>query len=279
MLEILHYKFMQYAILASILGGVSCSIIGVFVVTMEIPFLGVTMAHAAFAGGIFGLLLGINPLISAFMLCLLSSLLIGPIADKAEFNPDTSIGIIFSIMMGMAFLGLAMIPGPKTEALSLIWGSILTISKIDIILMTIVCSITILLVVLFFKEIQAVIFHREVAASVGIPERWIYYGLLFLSGAIVTTNLNTVGGLLIFSLLINPAAAAYQLTYNLRTMFILSGCFGVLSCFLGLFFSYIFNVPSGAVIIITSSVIFALTLLLSPKRKVKKVGQINESNG
>ncbi|MCK4416825.1 MAG: metal ABC transporter permease [Candidatus Latescibacteria bacterium] len=278
MLEILQYKFMQHAILASIFGGVSCSLIGVFVVTMEIPFLGVTMAHAAFAGGIFGLLWGINPLIPAFIFCFLSSLLIGPIADKADFNPDTAIGIIFSIMMGVAFLGLAMIPGPKTEALSLIWGSILTISRADIILMAAISFVTILLLVLFFKEIQAVIFHREIAASVGIPERSIYYGLLFLSGAIVTTNLNTVGGLLIFSLLINPAAAAYQLTYNLKKMFILSGSFGVLSCFLGLFFSYIFNVPSGAIIIITSSVIFALALLLSPKRKVKQVGQVTEGD-
>lgn len=270
-MEILQYKFMQHAILASVLGGISCSVIGVFVVTMSIPFLGVTMAHAAFAGGIMGLLFGINPLIPAFGFCLLASLLIGPIADKADFNPDTAIGIIFSVMIGLAFLVLAMIHGPKTEALALIWGSILTISRGDIILMVGVTFLLLLLVVLFFKEIKAVIFHREVAASVGIPERWIYYGLLFLSGAVVTANLNTVGGLLIFSLLINPAAAAYQLTYSLKRMFLLSGSFGVLSCFLGLFFSYIFNVPSGAVIIITSSIIFALALLFSPKRKVKKL--------
>jgi manganese/iron transport system permease protein len=138
--------------------------------------------------------------------------------------------------------------------------------------MTVVSFLTILLSILFFKEIQAVIFQREIAASVGIPERAIYYGLLFLSGAVVTSNLNTVGGLLIFSLLINPAAAAYQLTYSLKKMFLLSGFFGVLSCLLGLFFSYLFNFPSGAVIIITSSLIFLFSFIFSPKKRVKIPG-------
>ncbi len=271
MLELLQYQFMQNAVLASILGGVSCSIIGVFVVTMEIPFLGVSMSHSAFAGGILGLLLGIDPFAMALLFCLLSALLIGPVADKADFNPDMAVGIIFSIMLGLAFLFLAMIPGPKTEALSLIWGSILTVSRKDIVVMGIIAFIVMALLALFFKEIQAVIFDREIAASVGIPERPIYYGILFLSGAIIAANLNTIGGLLIFSLVINPAAAAYQLTYSLRNMFFLSGAFGVLSCFLGLFFSYIFNFPTGAVIIIVSSLIFFLCLIFSPKKRVKGV--------
>jgi manganese/iron transport system permease protein len=272
MFEILKYQFIQNAILASFLGGISCSVIGVFIITMEIPFLGVTMAHSAFAGAIFGLLLGVNPLAVGFLFCLFSSLLIGPIADKAEFSPDTAIGIIFTIMMGFAFLCLGMIPGAKSEALSLIWGSILSISRGGILLMMVVSFFTILLLMLFFKEIQAVIFQREIAASVGIPARAIYYGLLFLSGAVVTSNLNTVGGLLIFSLLINPAAAAYQLTYSLKKMFLLSGFFGVLSCLLGLFFSYLFNFPSGAVIIIASSLIFLFSFIFSPKKRVKTPG-------
>jgi manganese/iron transport system permease protein len=262
---------MQNAVLASLLGGVSCSIIGVFVVTMEIPFLGVSMSHSAFAGGILGLLLGIDPFAMALLFCLLSALLIGPVADKADFNPDMAVGIIFSIMLGLAFLFLAMIPGPKTEALSLIWGSILTVSRKDIVVMGVITFIVVALLALLFKEIQAVIFDREIAASVGIPERPIYYGILFLSGAIIAANLNTIGGLLIFSLVINPAAAAYQLTYSLRNMFLLSGVFGILSCFLGLFFSYIFNFPTGAVIIIVSSLIFFLCLIFSPKKRVKRI--------
>jgi manganese/iron transport system permease protein len=181
-----------------------------------------------------------------------------------------AVGILFSIMLGLAFLFMAMIPGPKTQALSLIWGSILTVSRQDVMLMGAITSLVVSLLTLFFKEIQAVIFNREIAASVGIAERPVYYGILFLSGAVISANLNTIGGLLIFSLVINPAAAAYQLTYSLRNLFLLSSLFGILSCFLGLFFSYLFNFPTGAVIIISSSLIFLLCLILSPKRRTKK---------
>jgi manganese/iron transport system permease protein len=270
-LEILEYQFMQNAVLASILGGLSCSIIGVFVVTMEIPFLGVSMSHSAFAGAIAGLLLGINPLFTGLLFCFLSALLIGPIADKANFNPDMATGIIFSVMLGLAFLFLSGIPGPKTEALSLIWGSILTVTRTDVLLMGTIGFLVIALLFLFFNQIQAVIFDRKIAASVGIPERPIYYGLLFISGAVIAANLNTIGGLLIFSLVINPAAAAYQLTYSLRNMFVLSGLLGIFSCLLGLAFSYLFNVPTGAVIIIASSLIFLLCLVCSPKRRLARI--------
>lgn len=271
MFELFQFKFMQNAILASLLGGVSCSVIGVFVVTMEIPFLGVSMSHSAFAGAILGLLLGIDPFAMALLFCILAGLLIGPIADRADFNPDMAVGIIFSVMLGLAFLFLAMIPGPKTEALSLIWGSILTVTRQDVFLMGGIALAVIFFIILLFKEIQAVIFDREIAASVGIPERPIYYGILFFSGAIIAANLNTIGGLLIFSLVINPAAAAYQLTYSLKNMFFLSGIFGVLSCFSGLIFSYLFNFPTGAIIIIASSLIFFLCLIFSPKKKVKRI--------
>ena len=118
MLEILQYQFMQNAILSSILAGVTCSIIGVFVVTMEIPFLGVSMSHSAFAGAIAGLLLGINPLVTGLLFCSLSALLIGPIADKANFNADLATGIIFSVMLGLAFLFLAKISCCKGDSTS-----------------------------------------------------------------------------------------------------------------------------------------------------------------
>lgn len=113
---------------------------------------------------------------------------------------------------------------------------------------------------------MAVLFHREIARSVGIPERSIFYLLITLAGLTVALSLNTIGGLLIFSLIINPPSAAYQLTYDLKQMFFLSGLFGVISCLFGLLFSYLFNTPTGAVIIITSSVIFGIALIFSPKR-------------
>ncbi len=269
MLEVLQYKFIQNAIIASIFGGAGCGIIGVWIIMARIPFIGIAMSHAAFAGAIFGLLFNVNPLVMAIIFSLVSSALIGPIAERSDLDPNVSLGIIFSLLLGLAFLGMGLLKGPKTEALNFIWGSILLLSRGDLKLLIIIVLTIFLFLIFLFKEIQAILFNREIARAVGIPEKAIFYAMIFLSGMTVALSLNTIGGLLIFSLIINPPSAAYQLTYNLKIMFFLSAIFGVCSCLLGLLFSYIFNVPSGAIIIIVSSIIFGLSFIFSPKRRVK----------
>ena len=117
---------MQNAILSALLGGIACGTIGVFVVLMRLPFVGVAMSHAAFAGALLGIWLGFNPLISAFAFCLVSAAIIGPLADRGELSPETSLGVIFSFMLGIAFLFIGLMPGTKSAALDLLWGSILT---------------------------------------------------------------------------------------------------------------------------------------------------------
>jgi manganese/iron transport system permease protein len=268
MLEIFQYHFFQRALLAAVIGGTACGIVGVWVVLMRRPFVGVAMSHAAFAGAIFGLLFHVNPLLMAVLFCLASTALIGPIADRGDFDPNISIGIIFSIVLGIAFLGMGLLQGPKTDALHFIWGNILTISSHDVLLLLIIAVIVMIFLILLYKEIKAILFNRELARAVGIPEKILFYCLLFLCGTTVTFNLNTIGGLLIFSLIVNPPSAAFQLTYNLKTMYVLSIVFAVSSCLLGLIVSYLFNVPSGAVIIIVSSCIFGVCLILTPKKRV-----------
>ncbi len=269
MLEFLSYEFVQRAIIASILGGITCGIVGVWVVLLNIPFVGVAMSHSAFAGAVFGILFHINPLVTSLLFCLASAVLIGPIADKGDFSPNISVGVIFSFVLGIAFLCIGLLKGPKTEALNFLWGNILTISKQEIILLAVIAAVIILLLKLLYKEIMAVLFNREIAKAVGIPEKAILYLLLALCGITVTLNLNTIGGLLIFSLITGSPLAAYQLTYDLKKMYLLSALFGVISCLTGLFLSYYFNVPSGAVIIIVSSMIFIICMIFSPKRRAK----------
>ena len=269
--SIFGYQFMQNAILAAFFGGVACATVGTLVVIMRLSFIGVCLSHAAFAGAILGLLLGFDPLLGAFLFSLLSAAVIGPLADRSELNPDTSIGIVFSLMLGLAFLFMGMLSGPKTQALGLLWGSILTVTRLDLLALSLVALIVVSLVIVFYKEIQGVLFSRSTAMAVGIPASLVFYGLLLLTGATITVALPTIGGLLIFSLIINPAAAAYQLTYRLKWMFLLSASFGVLSGWLGLLASYLFEVPSGAAIIVISSIIFGICLILSPKRKYKRL--------
>lgn len=268
-MEIFGYQFMQNAILATFLGGIACATIGVFVVLMHMPFIGVCMSHAAFAGALLGLWLGFDPLIGAFVFSLLAAAVIGPLADRGELSPETSLGVIFSLMLGLAFLFIGLMPGSKSSALALLWGSILTNTRGDVILLAVVSVVVVGLVFIFYKEIQATIFHRGIALSVGLPATLVLYGVLFLAGATVTASLRSIGGLLIFSLILNPAAAAYQLTYSMKKMFLLAAGFGILAGWLGLLISYLLNIPSGATIVITSSIIFMLAAVFSPKRRVK----------
>ena len=209
-------------------------------------------------------------------------MVIGPLADRGELNPETSTGVIFSLMLGLAFLFIGLMNGPKSAALELLWGSILTNTRGDILVLGIVALLVVGIVFVFYKEIQATIFQRDMARAVGIPATFMLYAILVLTGSTITASFSSIGGLLIFSLILNPAAAAYQLTYNMKLMFILSAVFGVLSSWTGLLFSYLFDIPSGATIVVTSSLIFLLAVVFSPKKKVKRwlkksvAGQNNE---
>ncbi|MEO0079427.1 MAG: metal ABC transporter permease [candidate division WOR-3 bacterium] len=270
MLEALQFPFAWRALVAAVLGGAVCGIVGVWVIMMNIPFVGVALSHAAFAGAVLGLLLHTNPLLTAIIFCILASILIGPIAERADVEPNLSLGIIFSIMLGLAFLGIGLIKGPRTEALRFLWGNILLVAPADRLLMTLMTTLVLGFLFVFYKEIKAVLFNREIARAVGIPERPLFFAMLLLCGLALTANLNTIGGLLVFSLIINLSSAAYQLTWRLGTMFLLSVLFAVGSCLVGLLVSYLTDAPAGAVTVILSSILFGLALLFSPKRRFRR---------
>jgi manganese/iron transport system permease protein len=269
--DVFNDRFMQHAMLATLLAGTACPLVGVLVVTMRLSFIGVCMSHAAFAGALLGLVLGVNPLATAMLFGIIAAGALGPLADKGDFGPDTAMGVVFSASLGLSFLLLALIPGPKTEALGLLWGSILTVTSENLLLLAGVAAGISLLLFAFYKEIQAVIFNRGLAAAAGIPAAAVFYGLLICSGLAITASLSAIGGLLVFSLIINPAAAAYQLTYSLKRMFLLAVLFGVLSGWLGLALSCLLNLPAGALIIVVSSLIFLAATVFSPKRRGTRI--------
>ena len=260
---------MQNAFVAAFFGGAACSIIGVFVILLRVPFIGVCMAHAAFAGALVALFTGFDPLLGALIFSLLSAAIIGPLMEKGRLTADTSIGVIFSLMLGIAFLFMGLMSGSRSVAMEYLWGNILTVTRFDLIVLGTVFIVVTGVTFLFFKEVQTVLFDRKIALSLGIPAAAILYGVLFLTGLTITVSLRSIGGLLIFSLILNPASAAYQLTYSLKRMFILAAIFGILSGWMGLIISYVFNLPSGATIVLTSSLIFGAAILFSPKRKAK----------
>jgi len=275
LVDVLTYPPIQRAALACVLCGASCSLLSVFVVLMKMPLIGVSMSHAAFAGAVLGMLLDINPFLSGFLMCLVAAGALGPLSDRTDLAPENMLGILFSFLMGIAFLGMGILTRTKAGVLNLMWGSLLTLSGFDVTILAVVTGVLVLFVAVFFKEIRAVLFNRRLARASGVPERMIYYALLFLTGAVVSSNLATVGGLLIFALLVQPGATALQLTYNMKHFFLISAASGIGACASGLVISYIFDLPSGASVVLMATVIFAAAYLFSPKRRRARLTERN----
>lgn len=268
-MDLIRFAFFQKALIACLLAGIACGIVGVWIVIMKISFIGVAVSHAAFAGALLALVLDKPVVLFSFIFSLLACAVLGPLSDRGQLHPETSIGIIFSSTLGLAFLFMGILPEGKSQALNLLWGSVLTVNVSDIFLLTVTAVLVSMTAVLFFKELQSVVFNREMAKASGIAASVFFYLLLFLTGATVSTTLKSVGGLLVFALIINPAAAAYQITYSMKKMYLLSLFFSVFSGWTGLVLASVFNLPAGACIVIVSSIIFALSVIFSPKRKIK----------
>ncbi len=271
-MELLNYPFFQRALLACLFAGIACGIVGVWIVVMKISFIGVAISHAAFAGGLLALILGVPVVSLSFLFALLACAVLGPLSDRGQLHPDTSIGIIFSSTLGLAFLFMGLLPEGRSGALNLLWGSVLTVSRSDIVMLLITCLLAVFFILLLYKPTQSVIFNSDLAKASGIPSSTIFYLALFLTGMAVSSTLKSVGGLLVFSLIINPAAAAYQITFSLKKMYFLSCLFAVFSGWGGLFAAFFLELPVGASIVLFSSLIFIFSVLFSPKRRQRNEG-------
>ncbi|MDR0439775.1 MAG: metal ABC transporter permease [Candidatus Accumulibacter sp.] len=263
----LEYEFLQRALLMAVLGGSICGTIGVFVVLWRMSLVGMCISHAAFAGALIGLWLGFPPLSGGLVASLGAASLVGPLADRPGLNLDTALGIIFSVIMSLAMLALGLLPGARTEGLTLIWGSILTVTPFDLKLMAFAGVVLFLFISLFFKEIQAIVGQKKAAIAAGIPAKAIHYFTLILMGLVVAFALKAVGGLLIYALIVTPAATALQLTYSLRRMFVFSALSGAASSALGLWFSFHLSLPPGAAIALVAALTLIVVMIFSPKKR------------
>ena len=263
------YTFLQRAFLLAFFSGTLCGLMGVFVALWRISLVGMCISHAAFAGTLGGLWLGFSPLLGGLGASIAAAGFAGALAERPGFSLDTAMGIIFSVVMSLAMLALGMLPGARTEGLGLIWGNLLTATWTDISCMVVVTLFVVLFICALFKEIQAILCHKRAAEACGIPIRPIYYSTLILMGLVVAFSLKAVGGLLIYSLIITPAATALQLTYSLRNMFVYAALFGALASCLGLYISYFLDIPTGASIVMVASSMLMISMLLSKKQKMQ----------
>ncbi|HDJ30322.1 MAG TPA: metal ABC transporter permease [Candidatus Acetothermia bacterium] len=260
-------------LIGSLIAGGICSVMGIFVVRMNLSSLGFAMSHAAFAGAALGIAVsGLDPLLMAILFAVAMAAVLGPLSELSRLNPDTIIGAIFPLMMalGLIFLSLAPSAGIGSGALSLLWGSVLGITMSDVIKLGILAVVLLFVLGVFWKEFLAVLLDRKLAAASGIPVRVYYYTILFLTALVVAFSLRITGGLLIYTLMILPASAAYQLLYDIKKVFLAAPLIGALSSLLGFILSLAADLPIGSSIAVAAAGIFLLAVVLSPKRRVAK---------
>jgi manganese/iron transport system permease protein len=242
---------------AAALAGSSTGLLGVYVVGLRMPFLGVAMAHAAMAGAVLAVLLNLPqaPVVLAFALAAAAAT--GWLATslaRADLNTMTS--ILLSLTMGLAFLGMGLNQGDMTPLLGLMWGSLLFVRPADAWIMAALLAVLAAFVILFGKEMDAMLFSRQVARACGVRDRLVTVIFLALASVIVTVNLQLVGGLLMYSLLTNPAAAALECGRSMREVRMLAVALGVASTLGGFWLSYPLNLPTGACIVLVSAALY-----------------------
>lgn len=248
-----------------LLAGGSSGLLSVYIVGMRIPFLGVCVAHAALAGAVFGALAGLEgPMLLAPALvgAAVTALALG-LSDPRKIHMDANVvmGLLFSVTMGLAFLGLGLFQTfgrSDNDVRSLLWGSLFYCRWPDVWLMLGASAALGLFVLAFGKEMRAILFSRADAQAAGVRATAVWTGFLILTALVMTVNFQTVGGLMIYSLITNPAAAAFQLVRGSRRAILLAVVFGAVSGLGGFLLSAVTDLPSGAVIVLLSAAIVAV---------------------
>lgn len=260
-----HYTFMQHAFLAILLVGIICGAIGVFVILRGYSFLGDALAHAIFPGVVITFILGGNFLIGAMIAAIIVSVLIGAVSQSGRISNDTAIGVLFagSFALGIALMSLQ--SGYVRDLNAFLFGSILGVSRNDLLLTAIVGLIVLGLLVIFRREITLISFDRVFARSTGL-NLWRFDQLfLVLLAMTIVISLQTVGNVLVLAMLVTPAATARMLTDSLKRMIALSSTIGAANGLIGLYISFYYGVPSGAAVVLTSTVVFGLVFMFAPR--------------
>lgn len=266
LLEPLQYHFIVRGLLASVLVGILCAVMGTYVVLRGMAFLGDAMAHAILPGVAIAFLLKGNLLVGAIIAAVIVALGIGVFSKKGEIKEDTAIGILFAAALS---LGVALISLIQTYAVDLshiLFGNVLGVSRSDLWLTLGLGVVVLGMVAIFYKQFLVISFDPILAATLRLPANLLRNLMLILLALTVVISLQTVGVGLAAAMLVTPAATAYLLTRRLWPMMLVSASIGAVSGLVGLYLSFYLNIVSGSAIVLTATVIFLVVFLFQPRR-------------
>jgi len=262
------YEFMQRGMLASVIVGILCAVMGTYVVLRGMAFLGDALAHAILPGIAIAYLLNGSLLVGALIAAILIALTIGLFSRQGTIKEDTAIGILFAAALS---LGVALISSIKTYAVDLshiLFGNVLGVSVTDLWLTAGLGLLILLTVILLYKPFLVISFDPVLAATMRLPADLLRNLMLVLLALTVVVSLQTVGVGLAAAMLITPAATAYLITRRLASMMALSAALGALASVIGLYLSYYLNIVSGSAIVLTATLFFVLAFLFNSRQGV-----------
>ncbi|MFZ2323423.1 MAG: metal ABC transporter permease [Ignavibacteriaceae bacterium] len=261
MFEILTLPFMQRALIAGIFVGFLSSYYGVFIVQRGLGFLGSGLAHAAFGGVALGVLLNQEPLWTAVPFTIFVAIGITWVKDKTNLGSDTTIGIFFSVSMALGIIFIFLKRQYTSDAFNYLFGSILSVTIIDIIVAAALILITIILSP-FWKRWAYSSFDRELAQADRIPVQFDDYLLSILIAVTIVVSIKVVGIVLIAAFLVIPPATSRLINKSFSKMTFTSIIIGVFTALIGLWISYYLDVPSGATIILLQAALFFIVMII-----------------
>lgn len=272
-LDLLNYRFFSNALIASLLTSINCGIIGSYIVSRRLVFISGGITHASFGGIGIGYFMGFNPIISAAVFGVLSALGIEFLSKKAEVREDSLIGIFWAFGMALGIIFISLTPGYAPNLMGYLFGSLLTVTSLDIIMMTFLTIIVTGFFLVFYKIILFISFDQEYARTHNAPVQLINYVLIGLVALTIVLSIKVAGIILIISLLTIPQTIANLFTKDLKIIIFLSVPVAFLSALAGLLLSFRLNIPSGASIIMSLVLIFIIAKLLNiflTRLKVRK---------
>ena len=266
--DLLQYEYLSNAFWACLLSGVTCGIVGTYVVCRRMVFLSGGITHSSFGGLGIAFYLGINPILGAMVFAVLSALGIEWANDRGRIREDSAIGIIWSVGMAIGVLFMSLRPGYTSGDLSnFLFGSIVTVTRTDVQALAVLTLVVTVGTLLWLRPVMYVAFDRDFARSRGIPTRVISYLMAALVAVTIVLSIRIMGIVLLISLVTMPVVIVNSLSRSYRTIALAAPLVAVAGNVAGLVVSYNFEVPPGAAIIFTLTLTLIMVKLLSLRQK------------
>lgn len=261
------YEFMQNAFLAGVFISILCPLVGVFLVLKRYSMMGDTLAHSSFAGVAIGLVFGFNPIVSSFIFTSICGVLIEYLRDYYKKYAELILSIILTFSIGV---GITLISTGKTggNVNTFLFGSILTVTKNDLVTMLILSILSIILLSTLYHKLIYITFDEEGAKVAGVNVKLINYIFALLVGATISVSIRIMGILVMSSMIALPVAAALQLNRGFKDTLLLSLLFGFIDIITGLILSYYINCAPGGTIALVS--VFVLVFVIAFKKVIIK---------